>query len=200
MNFLKKFYESKIKPSLNKDVDEDKNESFDGMSIDERFVKKFIHKGGKFLYCSDIEEVETNLVQILQENQWNNVICFDTYLQEFLSKIKSAKTEKMISNLPFFTKSEALISNDGSIMFSSKQLRDKKLKELPKNLIVFAKTSQISKDTRDGISGIRNRSEKNSPTIISSVKDYIPNKTEDDFMSYGNTNSKTLYLLLLEDL
>jgi len=200
MNFLKKFYESKIKPSLNKDVDEDKNESFDGMSIDEKFVKKFIHKGGKFLYCSDIEEVETNLVQILQENQWNNVICFDTYLQEFLSKIKSAKTEKMISNLPFFTKSEALISNDGSIMFSSKQLRDKKLKELPKNLIVFAKTSQISKDTRDGISGIRNRSEKNSPTIISSVKDYIPNKTEDDFMSYGNTNSKTLYLLLLEDL
>ncbi|MCK5637576.1 MAG: LUD domain-containing protein [Flavobacteriaceae bacterium] len=198
MNFLKKFFDSKIKPSLNKE--EDINESFDGMSIDERFVKKFIHKGGKFLYCSDIDEAETNLIQILQENQWNNVICFDKGLQEFLSKIKSAKTEKMISNLPFFTKSEALISNDGSIMFSSKQLRDKKLKELPKNLIVFAKTSQITKDTRDGISGIRNRSEKNSPTIISSVKDYIPNKSDDDFMSYGNTNSKTLYLLLLEDL
>ena len=198
MNFLKKFYESKIKPSIIKE--ESISESFDDMSIDERFVKKFIHKGGKFLYCSNIEEVETNLIQILQENQWNNVICFDSELQEFLSKIKSAKTKKLISSLPFFTKSEALISNDGSIMFSSKQLHDKKLKELPNNFIVFAKTSQITKDTRDGISGIRNRSEKNSPTIISSVKDYIPNKTDTDFMSYGNTNSKTLYLLLLEDL
>jgi len=199
MSFFNKFLKNIIKISQKEEA-ETKDLQEDELSIDEQFVKKFIHKGGKFLYCSDVEELERNLVQVLQENEWNNVIAFDENLKELLTKIKSAKTNKIIPSLPFITYCECLIANDGSIMFSSKQLRDKKLKELPLNFIVCAKTSQLVKDSRDGISGIRNRSEKNSPTIISSIKDFIINKKETDFMSYGNTNSKTLYLLLLEDL
>jgi L-lactate utilization protein LutC len=198
MGFFNKLFKNIVKSS---EKEEEKiSEPGKNSSIDERFVKQFIHKGGKFLYCSDLIEAETNLIQILQENQWNNVISFHKDLQDFLSNVKSAKTEKIIPNLPYFTYCESLISHDGSIMFSSKQLKDKKLKDLPNNFIVFAKTSQIVKDTREGISGIRNRSKKNSPIIISSIKDFNIDKTETDFMSYGNTNSKTLYLLLLEDL
>ena len=199
MSFFNKFLKNIIKISQKEEA-ETKDLQEDELSIDEQFVKKFIHKGGKFLYCSDVEELERNLVQVLQENEWNNVIAFDENLKELLTKIKSAKTNKIIPSLPFITYCECLIANDGSIMFSSKQLKDKKLKDLPLNFIVCAKTSQLVTDSRDGISGIRNRSEKNSPTIISSIKDFIINKTETDFMSYGNTNSKTLYLLLLEDL
>ncbi len=198
MNFLKKFFENKFKASQKEE--ENIFDSDNAISIDDKFVQKFIHNGGKFLYCSDLKEAETNLIQILQENQWNNVISFNNELDRLLTTIKSAKTNKIISKLPFLTSCESLISNDGSIMFSSKQLKDKKLKDLPNNFIVFAKTSQIVNDTREGISGIRNRSEKNSPTIISSIKDFTIDKTDTDFMTYGNTNTKTLYLLLLEDL
>ena len=98
------------------------DDAHDEMSVDEQFVKKFIHKGGKFLYCSDQEEVEKNLIQVLEENQWNNVISFDSNLQDILTKIKSAKTKKIIPSLPFFTTVECLIATDGSLMFSSKQL------------------------------------------------------------------------------
>jgi len=199
MNFFNKFFKNIVKTSQ-KEEDQRSIDQDGDLSIDELFVKKFIHKGGKFLYCSDAEEVQRNLVQVLQENQWNNVVTFSDDINELLTLIKSAKTNKIIPSLPFMTQCECLIANDGSLMFSSKQLKDKKLKDLPSNFIVYAKTSQIVKDSRDGISGIRNRSEKNSPTIISSIKDFIINKTETDFMSYGNTNSKTLYLLLLEDL
>ncbi len=197
MNFFTKFFKNKISP---KNPEDQMEVDQDDLSIDEKFVKQFIHKGGKFLYCSSVEEAQSNLIHILQENHWNNVVCFEEDLKEFLTEIKSAKTDNVHVNLPFFTYCESLIALDGSIMFSSKQLFEKKLKDLPANFIVFAKTSQIAKDTRDGISGVRNRAEKNSPTIISSVKDYIPNKPETDFMNYGSTNSKTLYLLLLEDL
>jgi L-lactate utilization protein LutC len=193
--FLKKIVKISQKEGQHKDAHQDEE-----MSVDELFVSKFIHKGGKFLYCSDLDELEKNLIQVLQENQWNNVVSFDENLKELLTKIKSAKTTKIIPSLPFLSNCECLIANDGSILFSSKQLKDKKLKDLPLNFIVCAKTSQIAKDSRDGISGIRNRSEKNAPTIISSIKDYIINKSETDFMSYGHTNSKSLYLLLLEDL
>jgi len=199
MSFFNKFFKNIVKTSQ-KEEDKQAVDQDGDLSIDELFVKKFIHKGGKFLYCSDAEEVKKNLVQVLQENQWNNVITFSDKINDLLTIIKSAKTTKIIPSLPFMTECECLIAHDGSLMFSSKQLKDKKLKDLPSNFIVYAKTSQIVKDSRDGISGIRNRSEKNSPTIISSIKDFIINKTETDFMSYGNTNSKTLYLLLLEDL
>ena len=199
MSFFNKFLKNIVKTSQKEEGEKGSHQDND-LSVDEQFVKKFIHKGGKFLYCSDLEEVEKNLIQVLQENQWNNVVTFNEAVRELLTSIKSAKTSKIIPSLPFMTHCECLIANDGSIMFSSKQLKDKKLKDLPTNFIVYAKTSQIVKDSRDGISGIRNRSEKNSPTIISSIKDFIINKTETDFMSYGNTNSKTLYLLLLEDL
>jgi L-lactate utilization protein LutC len=199
MNFLKKFFKN-IGGTSPKEEENKISDLQDNLSIDEKFVKKFIHKGGKFLYCTTLAEVEKNLVQILQENQWNNVVCFDASLQQVLLKIKSAKTENILHNLPLFTECESLNAEDGSIMFSTKQLRDKKLMELPGNFIVYAKTSQLVKDTRDGISGVRNRSEKNSATIISSIKDFTPNKTDVDFMSYGNNNSKILYLLLLEDL
>lgn len=198
MSFFNKFFKNKVKTSQK---EEDLfTENVDNRSIDEKFVKKFIHKGGKFLYCADLKEAETNLIQILQENHWNNVISYHDKLNNLLSNIKSARTDKIISDLPFFTFCESLISHDGSIMFSSKQLKDKKLKDLPNDFIVLANTSQIVNDTREGISGIRNRSEKNSPTIISSIKDFTINKIDTDFMSYGNTNSKTLYLLLIEDL
>ena len=81
MSFFNKFFKNIIKTSQ-KEESEKEIELDDDLSIDELFVKKFIHKGGKFLYCSDLEEVEKNLVQVLQENQWNNVVTFNDELRE----------------------------------------------------------------------------------------------------------------------
>lgn len=197
MSFFNKIFKRKVESSTYEDEHTDFHED---VSIDKKFVKKFINKGGKFLYCTDLKETKSNLAHILHENDWSEVISFEENLCEILTEIKTENTRKIKSTLPFFTCCESLIANDGSIMFSSKQLYDKKLHDFPNSFIVFAKTSQIVQDTREGIAGIRNRSEKNAATIISCVKDYIPNKTETDFMTYGNTNTKTLYLLLLEDL
>jgi len=197
MSFFDKIFKKKEATSAAKNESID---SHDDLSIDQKFVKKFIQKGGKFLYCTDLNESESNLKHILHENDWDEVICFEDEISDMLAKIKVENTGKIKPNLPFFTCCESLIANDGSIMFSSKQLHDKKLHEFSNNFIVFARTSQLVKDTREGISGIRNRSEKNEATIISSIKDFIPKKNQTDFMTYGNTNAKTLYLLLLEDL
>ena len=197
MSFFDKIFKKKEVTSVSEN---DSADQHDDLSIDQKFVKIFIKKGGKFLYCADLKETESNLKHILHENDWSEVICFEDKMREILYKIKAGNTGKIKSNLPFFTCCESLIANDGSIMFSSKQLHDKKLHDFSNNFIVFARTSQLVKDTREGISGIRNRSKKNEATIISSIKDFIPKKDQTDFMTYGNTNAKTLYLLLLEDL
>ena len=81
----------------------------------------------------------------------------------------------------------------------SNQLKDFKISTLTNDFIVFAKTSQIVKNMGESLTGIKLKYKGDLPTNISSIKNYDLNKEDDNFMSYGNNNSKKLYLLLLED-
>ena len=56
----------------------------------------------------------------------------------------------------FLTTCEYLISNDGSLLISSNQIAEKKLRELPANFIViFATTSQFVETISEGLHGIK---------------------------------------------
>ncbi len=92
MSFFNKFFKNIIKPSPKEESEKEIGQE-DDLSIDELFVKKFIHKGGKFLYCADLEEVEKNLVQVLQENQWNNVVTFNEELRELLTTYQKCQNK-----------------------------------------------------------------------------------------------------------
>jgi len=76
----------------------------------------------------------------------------------------------------------------------------KKLASLSENFIVYATTSQLVKNIGEGLTGIKTNFKDNIPTNISSIKNYSLQKKEDNFLIYGNNNSKNLYLLLFEDL
>lgn len=196
MNFFKKIFSSQ-KKSIDKIENEEEKLK---LPLDESFVHYFKEKKGKFLYCTHQEEVKQNLEQILQENSWEEALCFDGDLDKMLLIANANSTTKQKSNVPFFTTCEYLIAKDGSILFSSNQLKGEKLKELPVHFIVFAKTSQIVANSDQALASIKNEYKKNLPSNISATKCYDPNKKTDDFMDYGNNNSKNLYLLLLEDL
>ena len=92
----------------------------------------------------------------------------------------------------------ALVSKNGSILLSSNQVKEKSLKELPSNFIVFATTSQLVESISEGLRKIKNQSTNYIPSNITTIQDFQPEK-EKDFMSYGSS-TKNLYLLLLEDL
>ena len=198
MNFLKNIFSSSKET---KKEEETLNES-DKLPLDERFVEKFNTKKGKFLYCAHQEEVNQNLKNILLENSWEDVYCLDKDLQKMLLIANANSTETKKNKLPFFTTCENLLAEDGNILFTSNQLGETKLTDLPINFIVFAKTSQIVNDKGDALININSKKKNNViPTNIGAIKCYDPNKKyEDDFLSYGNNNSKNLYLLLLEDL
>ena len=197
MSIFKKLFSSSKKKTSEK-VEIDKTAS--DLPLDESFVRFFTEKKGKFLYCSHQEEVNQNLANILSENDWDNVMCFDKDLQKMLLIAGTQSTEKETSLTPFFTNCEHLIAKDGSILFSSNQLKEIKLKDLPVHFIVLAKTSLIVRNNDDALMNIKSVYKGNIPSNISAVKCFDPNKKSDDFMDYGNNNSKNLYLLLLEDL
>lgn len=169
------------------------------MPIDERFMTNFRQNGGKFLYCENLNEVYSNFNLIIEENDWldSMVQCFDIQLQQKFKELPiKYSTDKTADFL--FSTCQNLIADDGSVMFCSNQINERKLSELPENFIIFATTSQIVNNIGESLRSIKMNSQRQLPTNIISLKHFDTNQ-ENDFMSYGSS-AKNLYLLLLEDL
>jgi hypothetical protein len=192
-------YKSDEKAKRAKESDHGKYYPEEKLPIDEKFTYFFNKNGGKFLYCENMEEVVEAFDNILLENDWyeRNVRCFD---EKLMSRFKgfNLKFEKDHEAVFFLSPCEALISKNGSILLSSNQIKEKNLKELPSNFIVFATTSQLVESISEGLRIIKNQSTKYIPSNITTIQDFETEK-EKDFMSYGSS-TKNLYLLLLEDL
>lgn len=194
MNFFKKLFN--IPVTEDKEIQKQEVD----LSLDDLFVHNFVEKGGKFLYCLKETEIIENLKNILKENNWTQLTLLDNELSSFFNKDTVAIHKKFNSNIPVFLNCEHLIADNGDILFCSKQLKSTKLSDMPQNFIVYATTSQLVKDMGQGLTGIKIHHKGNLPTNISAVKNYNINKSDDNFLNYGNSNSKNLYLLLLEDL
>lgn len=170
--------------------------------VDEKFTIHFKKNGGKFLYCDSFEEITRALKNIVNENDWHEhpFFALNENLRKKFSKEKINFTDKAKESDVFFTTCEHLIAQNGSILVCSNQLMDKKLHELPYNVIVFATTSQLVESIGEGLKTIKKKYGHSIPANITTLKHFQANKeNSDDFLTYGSS-SKNLYLLLLEDL
>ncbi|SHG07616.1 Uncharacterised ACR, YkgG family COG1556 [Salegentibacter echinorum] len=169
------------------------------LPTDERFMLNFKNNGGKFLYCEDEDEVLEAFDNILLENDWyeSECFCLDPNLE---NKFNGFNLDfKPSGAAPFFLSTcEYLIANDGSILISSNQIKEAKLKDLPDNFVIISSTSQLIDSIGEGLRGIKFRNKQRIPSNITTIKNFETQK-EGDFMSYGSS-TKNLYLLLLEDL
>ncbi|MEO7976490.1 lactate utilization protein B/C [Flavobacterium sp.] len=201
MSFFKKIFGSGSASS-----DEEHESEYAGgstseshLSIDEKFIFNFKKNGGKFLYCENKQEVADQFENILEENDWfeSEVLCFEPGLFSLLDENKLIY--KAAPNPKFLLAGcENLIGEEGSILFSSKQIKQTKPNELPVNIVIIATTSQIVSIKSDGLSAIKRKYERDYPTNITTIK-YFEKAKEEDFTQYGSV-AKNLYLLLLEDL
>lgn len=200
MSLFSKFFSS-INTASEESTDRE-NEKFhlgSDASLEEQFIYNFKKNGGKFLYCENEAEVKDQFENILVENDWfeGEALCYEPNLFGLLEEnnITHQKT-----NTPSFLLAhcEDLIANEGSILFSSNQIKQNKPNELPVNIVIIATTSQIIESKSDGLSVIKKKYLKDYPTNITTIK-YFKKVVEEDFTQYGST-AKNLYLLLLEDL
>ncbi len=166
--------------------------------IDELFTRNFKKNGGKFLYCETMQEIKTHFEDILEENDWfeSDVICHDSQLFSILDENKLNYKRPEDAKFLFST-CEGLIATEGSILFSSSQIKQYRPHELPANIIIFATASQILENKSDGLRQIIKRYKTDYPTNITTIK-YFEKAKEEDFLNYGSV-AKNLYLLLLED-
>jgi len=200
MSLFKKLFSS-INPTseVGNDSENSKFSLENDTPIEEKFIYNFNKNGGKFLYCENETELNDHFEHILEENDWfeGEALCYEPQLAGMLeeNKITHHKTKT-----PSFLLAhcENLIADEGSILFSSKQIKQHKPNELPVNIVVIATTSQIIVTKSDGLSVIKKKYIKDYPTNITTIK-YFKKAIDEDFTQYGSS-AKNLYLLLLEDL
>lgn len=172
------------------------------LPVDEKFTIHFKKNGGKFIYCISQQEISTALKDIVEENSWQKEPFFamDLRLSEKFSKENISFTEKSKESQVFFTTCEHLIAQNGSILVCSNQLNEKKVNELPSNVVVFATTSQLVESIGEGLKTIKKKYGAKIPANITTLKHFkATEENSDDFLTYGSS-TKNLYLLLLEDL
>ncbi|EAR00685.1 LUD domain-containing protein [Maribacter sp. HTCC2170] len=170
--------------------------------VDEKFTIHFKNNGGKFIYCDSFQEISEALKNIVIENSWENQPFFamNPMLEDRFAKETISFTHKTKESEVFFTTCEHLIAQNGSILVCSNQLMEKKLNELPGNVIVFATTSQLVESIGEGLKKIKKKYGHSIPANITTLKHFqATNENSNDFLTYGSS-SKNLYLLLLEDL
>lgn len=169
------------------------------LPVDDLFTFNFKKNGGKFIYCENLSEVKEQFENILEENDWfeSEVLCHEPKLFNLLDENKLNYTNPTQPKF-FFASCENLIADEGSVLFSSNQIRQKKPNELPDNIVILATTSQILESKSDGLRTIKKKYDKDYPTNITTIK-YFEKVQEEDFLTYGSC-AKNLYLLLLEDL
>lgn len=205
---MKKLFQSFFK---SKSLDQDKEENEEEYKylpkkdelVEDKFTLNFSSNGGKFLYATNLEECDDYFIKILEENNWTekSILCFNSsFTKNYIpnNQIKFNKSN-LNSNL-FITDCEFLVAKDGSILVSAKQIQSYKSNDLPNNIIVMARTSQLSETLSKGLEGIRIKYSNNLPSNITSIKNFNKGDGEDlNFLTYGSS-AKNLYLILLEDL
>ena len=124
----------------------------------------------------------------------------ENLINDFFNDINFETNKTNLNSNLLITGCEFLVAKDGSILVSAHQIKSYKIKDIPINIIVLAKTSQLSETVSKGLEGIRIKYSNNLPSNITSIKNFNCEENEKlNFLTYG-TSSKNLYLILLEDL
>ena len=197
MNFINKL---KIVAGLKLDKTNETNENHHCQilkddSIDVIFAKKLIQNNGNFFYCDEKKDLIKTLQALTKNIETKLIYCTEKILQELLEKSSIDYTEDDYTSCDTILSScEYLIAHQGKIMLSSHQLGPNAIKNLPKEHIVIAYTSQIVKNLNDAMSGVNTRYIDNLPSTITTI---TGDKKQQTATQEGNI--KNLSVLLIED-
>lgn len=190
MGIFNQFF-GKSKPEKSKDKSQYLPEEKSPTEIE--FARNFTQRGGKFIYCENAQSTAFYFQQILQENGWTtaDVIGQNNVLSSFFKlENTTEKPQALVLHC------EYLIANKGAILICNRQIQEKKLSDLPQNLIIIAKSNDFMNDVSEAMAAINRNYKNNLPSNITTLNAFDPSK-ENDFLSYGG-NAKHLYLLVQE--
>ena len=164
------------------------------------FAENFGKIQGRFLYCSNTEEMLMLLKQLISQQEWAQVFCREKGLLPILEE--PLKGLLISDDLPdadvSITGCEALIARTGSIMMSSAQDSGRTVSVYAPVHICIAYSSQLVYDIRDGIELLTEKYKNKIPSFITVATG--PSRTADieKTLVVGVHGPKDVYVFLVD--
>jgi L-lactate dehydrogenase complex protein LldG len=171
-------------------------------SLDVTFAQELKRIQGNFIYCENDSEFAETLKVLVEDKNFDSVYCQEPELITLLQKHNvpfRASDEEFLNMKAGLTSCEYLIARLGSIMVSSRQASDRRMFVYPETHIIHAYHSQLVPDLQEALAGIKQRYEKNLPSLISVISG--PSRTADieKTLIMGAHGPKDLYVFLVDD-
>jgi len=164
------------------------------------FAENFGKIQGRFLYCSNTEEMILQLKQLISQQGWAQVFCREEALLLFLKE--PLKGLLIADNLPdadvSITGCEALIARTGSIMMSSAQDSGRTVSVYAPVHVCIAYSNQLVFDIRDGIELLTKKYKNKIPSFITVATG--PSRTADieKTLVVGVHGPKDVYVFMID--
>jgi L-lactate dehydrogenase complex protein LldG len=163
------------------------------------FADHFTTAGGKFILCENELEFVEGLLNLAEQYKWNTVLCGDDGISNLLTECEFPHIYSVEDKIPdvSVTTCECLIASNGSIMVSSRKNGLSNPVIAPVH-IVYAKSSQIAMDIKDGLHWLKKQYDI-LPSAISFITGSAKtNQIEGVFVNEGY-GPKQLYIFLIDD-
>lgn len=164
------------------------------------FAENFDRISGRFVYCADINELTTQLEQLITAQSWAQVFCRERELLQILEKSLQGRliTEDLPEADVSITTCETLIARTGSILMSSAQDSGRTVSVYAPVHICIAYTSQLVYDIRDALEMISAKYKDRIPSFITLATG--PSRTADieKTLVVGVHGPKDVYVFLVE--
>jgi L-lactate dehydrogenase complex protein LldG len=164
------------------------------------FAENFGLVQGRFIFCVDIEEMTSQIKQLIGQNGWTQVFCRETAILSFLGQplngllINDDIPEADVS----VTGCEMLVARTGSILMSSAQESGRLASVYAPVHICIAYTHQLVYDIRDGLEAMSEKYKNRIPSFITLATG--PSRTADieKTLVVGVHGPKQVYVFLVD--
>ena len=162
------------------------------------FGETFTRLMGKFVYCMDPEELKLQLNALCVNNKWENLVCREKELKQFLPVSVKAGYDDLVNADAAVTSCEALVARTGSIILSSAQTSGRATSVYAAIHICIAYTDQLVYDVKDGLQLIKERYAGKIPSLVTFATG--PSRTADieKTLVVGVHGPKEVYVFLVE--
>tara|TARA_B100001559_G_C16225007_1_gene495156 strand:+ start:122 stop:700 length:579 start_codon:yes stop_codon:yes gene_type:complete len=140
------------------------------------FAKNLNNSGGKFFYCKNEKKIKTTLDKLLSHLKISHLYCIDEKIQKKLHDLNiSFESSNEDECQGVITSCEHIIADQGKVLLSSKQIKNKKPSNFPNELIIISYTSQIVLRINDAMRAITKKYSKKTPSNITTIGNGMKN-------------------------
>jgi L-lactate dehydrogenase complex protein LldG len=164
------------------------------------FGEQFSKLLGKFVYCADVEELETQLSTIISHNKWDKIFFKEDEMKGVFNSSLFGKPSyaNLATADAAITTCEALVARTGSIIMSSAQKSGRTTSVYAEVHICIAFTDQLVYDVKDGLQLIKERYAGRIPSLVTFATG--PSRTADieKTLVVGVHGPREVYVFLVE--